>query len=403
MLSWEYPPLVVGGLGRHVEGLARALAAAGHDVRVVTRGECDRPVAERRDGVRIVRAAHDPLDIGFTTESLLAWTQAADHALVRAALPAVRRWHPDVVHAHDWLVAQSAATLGEVTGAPVVTTVHATESGRHGGRLDAPLHRAIDSVERWLVNRSAEVITCSTAMRDEVGQLFGPGSLSVVPNAIDPERWPPVRRAARPGPPDPLCSPGASCTRRACRPSSTRCARCDRHIPGCGSRSPAPGRYEPALRALARRRGVARAIDWLGFVPEGDLPARLAAADVAVVPSWYEPFGIVALEAAAVGTPLVVADTGGLTDLAANGVAAGSFAARDASALATRGRRRARRPGRRPSARRARRAPRPPRLHVAGGRGENGRGLRAGRGRREGAVAGVHAGRQPLLRGDPAE
>jgi glycogen(starch) synthase len=93
MLSWEYPPLVVGGLGRHVDALARELAAAGHDVLVVTRGESPTAVDELRDGVRVRRAAADPIAIDFTTESLLAWTQAAEHSLVRAAVASLARWN----------------------------------------------------------------------------------------------------------------------------------------------------------------------------------------------------------------------------------------------------------------------------------------------------------------------
>ncbi len=191
MLSWEYPPLVVGGLGRHVEALARELAAAGHDVRVVTRGSPGSPGAEVRDGVRVRRTAADPIAIGFTTESLLAWAQAADHALIRAALPVVRRWRPDVVHAHDWLVAQSGVTLAQVTGAALVATIHATEAGRHQGRLPTPLNVAIDSVERWLTHQAAAVVTCSQAMHDEVRRQFelSGESLTVVPNGIDPARW----------------------------------------------------------------------------------------------------------------------------------------------------------------------------------------------------------------------
>ncbi|MBN9618929.1 MAG: glycogen/starch synthase, partial [Actinobacteria bacterium] len=173
MLSWEYPPLVVGGLGRHVEALARELAATGHDVRVVTRGgEAAPSPGEVRDGVRVVRAAADPLAIDFTTETLLAWSQAAEHSLLRAALPLVRRWRPDVIHAHDWLVAQTAVTLAEATRAPLVVTLHATEAGRHQGWLPAPLNRAIHSVERWLARRADEVLTCSETMRDEATRLF---------------------------------------------------------------------------------------------------------------------------------------------------------------------------------------------------------------------------------------
>jgi glycogen(starch) synthase len=93
------------------------------------------------------------------------------------------------------------------------------------------------------------------------------------------------------------------------------------------------GVHEPTLRALARRLRVAKSIDWLGFVSEDELPALFGAADVVVVPSLYEPFGIVALEAAVAGAPLVVAQTGGLRDLAEVGVAGESFPAGDVHAL----------------------------------------------------------------------
>src|SRR4051794_4373764 len=199
MVSWEYPPLVVGGLGRHVEALARQLAHDGHDVRVVTRGDAASGRTDVVAGVRVIRAAADPIAIDFTTETLLAWSQAFEHALLRAALPAVKRWRPDVVHAHDWLVAQSAITLAETTGAPLVATLHATEAGRHQGWLPQPLNRAIDSVERWLAQRAAAVITCSTGMHDEVTRLFGLDAtrVSVVPNGIDALRWRPDAAAVR--------------------------------------------------------------------------------------------------------------------------------------------------------------------------------------------------------------
>jgi len=342
LLTWEYPPLVVGGLGRHVEALARELAAAGHDVRVVTRGDEVTPSDERRDGVRVYRAAADPLAIDFTTESLLAWSQAAEHTLLRAALPLLRRWRPQVVHAHDWLVAQSAITLAQVTGAPLVTTVHATEAGRHQGWLPRPLNAAIHSVERWLAHRSAVVITCSTAMHDEVVRLFelAAEQVAVVPNGIDAARWR-VAGAARAAArarfdgAAPLLvfagrlvhEKGVQTLLDAVRPLRARHPALRLAVAGTGV-------HEQALRAHARNLRIARLVDWLGFVREDSLAALLAAADVAVVPSLYEPFGIVALEAAAAHTPLVVARTGGLADLVSDGVATDSFPAGDSAELA---------------------------------------------------------------------
>jgi glycogen(starch) synthase len=340
LLSWEYPPLVVGGLGRHVEALARELAAAGHDVRVVTRGESDDVIDERRDGVRIRRAAIDPLAIDFTTESLLAWSQASEHTLLRAALPLVRRWKPDVVHAHDWLVAQSAVTLAQATSAPLVTTIHATEAGRSQGWLPKPLNLAIHSVERWLVHRSETVITCSTAMHDEATRLFEvPDShVAVLPNGIDAARWRvpaaarAMTRAQFEGGPLVVFAgrlvheKGVQTLLDAVRPLRASHPAVRLAVAGTGP-------HEAALRARARRLRIARSVDWLGFVVEPDLAALLGAADVVVVPSLYEPFGIVALEAAAAHAPLVVAKTGGLLDLVSDGVATASFAAKDVQAL----------------------------------------------------------------------
>jgi glycogen synthase len=342
MLSWEYPPLVVGGLGRHVEALARALAAAGHDVRVVTRGAEAASRSDVIDGVRVARSALDPLAIDFTTESLLSWSQAAEHALLRAALPVVRRWRPDVVHAHDWLVAQSAVTLAQHTGAPLVATMHATEAGRHDGWLPRPLNLAIHSVERWLARQAAEVITCAGSAADEAVRLFelDPAHVHVISNGIDAARWTVPARAraaarARLAGDGPLLvyagrlvhEKGVQTLLDALRP--LRRAHPQLRLAVAGT-----GYHADELRAQARRLRLGRAVTWLGFVAEDELAAVLAAADAVVVPSRYEPFGIVALEAAIAGAPLAVADTGGLRDLARRGVAATSFPSGDAAALA---------------------------------------------------------------------
>jgi glycogen(starch) synthase len=95
------------------------------------------------------------------------------------------------------------------------------------------------------------------------------------------------------------------------------------------------GNHDRELQAQARRLRIGDAVDWLGFLSGRQLRAVFADADVVVMPSLYEPFGIAALEAAASGTPLVVADTGGLRDLVRAGVATGSFPAADVAGLVT--------------------------------------------------------------------
>ncbi len=338
MLSWEYPPLIVGGLGRHVEALARELAAAGHEVCVVTRGGDEMPDGVY-DGVRVRRAAVDPIDLNFTTESLLAWTQAFEHALIRAALPVVRRWSPDVIHAHDWLVTQSAVTLAQVTGRPIVATIHATEAGRHQGWLPAPQNRAVHSVERWLVHEAARVITCSSFMQDEVSRLFGiaASQIDVVPNGIDADAWQAsaaARRAARTRFADDgplLVFAGRLVHEKGLQTILAALPQLRRTFPGTRLVVAGTGPLADELRAKAR--GLGNAVRWAGFVAADELAALLGAADAAIVPSLYEPFGLVALEAAAAGTPLAVADTGGLADVVEHGVTAVRFSAGDPAAL----------------------------------------------------------------------
>src|ERR1041384_5621961 len=88
MLSWEYPPVVVGGLGRHVHALARHLAEHGHDVTVLCRHEAGTDAATHptedsvRDGVRVIRVAEDPPHLVFERD-LVAWTLAMGHAMIR--------------------------------------------------------------------------------------------------------------------------------------------------------------------------------------------------------------------------------------------------------------------------------------------------------------------------------
>jgi glycogen(starch) synthase len=352
ILSWEYPPVVVGGLGRHVHALATELAAAGHDVAVLSRhpagtDAATHPTADAVvDGVRVVHVAEDPPHLEFGERDLVAWTLAMGHALVRAALTRLGGWRPDVVHAHDWLVAHPAITLADALDTPLVATVHATEAGRHSGWLSHPLNRQIHSVEWWLAQRADALVTCSAAMRAEVAELFDipldtdPGAIAVIHNGIAPRDWHvPARRITTArlrwrthGPL--LLHFGRLEYEKGCQDLIAALPRIRRRHPGTRLVVAGIGSQRPLLEDLARERRVRRSVGFVGHLPDDDLAALLRVVDAVVLPSRYEPFGIVALEAAAAGAPLVASTAGGLGEVVRDGETGTSFAPGDVAGLA---------------------------------------------------------------------
>lgn len=334
LVSWEHPPVVVGGLGRHVHALGAHLAAAGHDVVVL----CRRPMGtdasthpttdEIVDGVRVVAVAEDPLHLVFT-EDLVAWTLAVGHAMLRAGLGL--GWRPDVVHAHDWLVAHPAVALAQHHDVPLVVTVHATEAGRHSGWLSAPLQRHVHSVEWWLVHDADAVIACSRAMADEATQLYSPTvPITVLPNGLD-GRIPVRPRAPEPGR---VLFLGRLEHEKGVQDLLAALPRIRAAHPGSRLVVAGGGTQTAWLHQRARAHRVARAVTWAGPLEPEQIADELARAAVVVVPSRYEPFGIVALEAAAARAPVVASRSGGLAEVVVHGADGLGFAVGDVAGLA---------------------------------------------------------------------
>ncbi|KDE12506.1 glycosyltransferase family 4 protein [Rhodococcus aetherivorans] len=346
IVSWEYPPVVVGGLGRHVHHLATELAAAGHEVVVLSRrptgtdATTHPTISHIAEGVLVVAVAEDPPHFDFG-EDMLAWTLAMGHAMVRAGLSLTKGgigdgWYPDVVHAHDWLVAHPAVALAEFFDVPLVSTLHASEAGRHSGWLSGRVNRQVHSVEWWLANESDRLITCSASMNEEVAALYGPDlpPATVIRNGIDVTAWSYRERAPRSGPPQ-LLFVGRLEYEKGVQDAIAALPRIRRTHPGTTLVVAGEGTQFDWLREQARVHRVARSVTFVGNLDRIELLGWLHRADAIVLPSRYEPFGIIALEAAAAGTPLVASTAGGLGEAVVDGSTGLSFAPGDVAGLAS--------------------------------------------------------------------
>jgi glycogen synthase len=350
IVSWEYPPVVVGGLGRHVHHLATELAGQGHEIVVLTRrptgtDALSHPTTDTTvDQVRIVAVAEDPVEFDFGRD-MMAWTLAMGHSFVRAGLrvlagerhsPDGGGWEPDVVHAHDWLVAHPAIALAEYFDVPLVSTIHATEAGRHSGWVSGPTNRQVHSVEWWLARESDSLITCSASMRDEVTRLFGPEipDVSVIHNGIDIRTWPFAARGPAAGPPE-LLFAGRLEYEKGVQDLLAALPRIRRTHPGTTLTVAGTGTQAEWLTDQARRHRVTKAVRFLGAVDHDGLVGLMHRCAAIVLPSRYEPFGIVALEAAATGAPLVVSTAGGLGEAVSDPTTGLTFHPGDVAGIAS--------------------------------------------------------------------
>jgi glycogen synthase len=322
ILSWEYPPLIEGGLARHVRKLAEQLVAVEDvEVHVLTRGDERMPAEDELDGVFVhrVREPRRPRDLG----EFVTWVEHMNADMLAAGVELGDRFDFDLVHGHDWLVAVAGDHLANRFRCPLVVTIHATEYGRHQGWVDKHPQSHIHGVERWMANRADRVITCSHYMRGHVADVYGleESRVTVIPNGIDPLDLQPVDdldklRAQFAAPEERLVvlvgrlvyEKGFQLALEALPGLVDRLGDVRFLVAGSGT-------HEQELRRQAEELGLDAHGTFLGWIGDDVLHSLYRIADLCVVPSIYEPFGLVALEAMASGCPCIVADTGGLREI----------------------------------------------------------------------------------------
>jgi glycogen synthase len=326
LLSWEYPPVIEGGLARHVRKLTEGLIRQGVSVDVLTRGvggeaEEGRGLGEEPAGVRVHRVPEPswPRDL----DRFVAWVEQMNGDMLAAGEALAEETRYDVVHGHDWLVAKASAALAERTGAPYVTTIHATEHGRHQGWVQEEPQSHIHAVERWMARRADAVIVCSYYMRGHVADIFDIDErrIAVIPNGIDPSELRPAGdlrslRAQFAQPREKLVLlVGRLVYEKGFQLALDALPGVLEAVDGVRFLVAGSGTHEHELKAQAERLGLSSHGSFLGWIGDDVLHSLYRIADLCVVPSIYEPFGLVALEAMASGCPCIVADTGGLREV----------------------------------------------------------------------------------------
>jgi len=332
MLSWDVPPRATGGTAAHVAGLASALTAAGHDVVVLT--IADRPAeidATDPTGVRVLRTLVDmpwlpPVEI-------VARAASANHAVAKLGVRLhgdLEGWEPDVVHAHDWRLGWAADTLATRYDVPFVLTMHGTERVRHGGQLPLGPPTDVNSIEWWLAFQADRLISPTRFIVEQLITGFELDEARVVhvPNGIDPSQWrapahpdgttaghdrPPSDRA----PSSLVVSWGRVQYEKGFQVLARAMHGLRPRVPDVRSVIAGRGSYLPELQTQIDVEGVSDIIELPGYLSHAELRSVIHRAGCVVIPSLYEPFGIVALEALAAGAPLIVARTGGLAELIA--------------------------------------------------------------------------------------
>jgi glycogen(starch) synthase len=342
ILSWEYPPLIEGGLARHVRKLAENLASLGVDVHVLTRGREESPPEEERSGVLLhrVREPKRPAELS----EFIAWVEHMNTDMLAAGVELGDRFEFDIVHGHDWLVAVAGDHLAKRFGTPFAVTIHATEYGRHQGWVEKHPQSHIHGIERWMANRAERVIACSAYMRDHVADIYGieEQRITVIPNGIDPADLQPADaiamrrlRAQFAAPHEKLVLlVGRLVYEKGFQIALEAMPRVVSNLSNVRFLVAGSGTHEQELRLQATALGLDEHGSFLGWIGDDVLHTLYRIADLTVVPSIYEPFGLVALEAMASGCPCLVADTGGLREVVPHEEVGLRFRSRDPDSLA---------------------------------------------------------------------
>lgn len=345
MFGWEYPPHNSGGLGVACAGITRSLSKEGVSVLFVLPKKL-RPDDRHADfltldvteslrinpvqfiGVDTALAPYDTEDTYYLRRMGLSedlygsslFAEVVRYGQLARAVAAGN--HFDVIHAHDWLSILAGVEAKKVSGKPLFVHIHATGFDQGGGQhCDSRVY----AIEKYGMEQADVIVAVSGYTKEMIVRQYGinPGKIEVVHNGID---WKPVRVRAEHTPRLPFEKHGRKMVLFVGRLTIQKgadhflkaAARVIQYEPTTMFVIAGAGDMEHQLIREAASLGLTNNILFVGFQRGEDLNDLYKDADLFVLPSVSEPFGLTALEAVSYGAPVLLSKQSGVKEVVAN-------------------------------------------------------------------------------------
>lgn len=316
MLGWEMPPKISGGLSRHCYYLAKEMNEQGNEIYFFLPSK-NAPEESVVDGIKLVKIDYVENRKNYDEE-----VDSIVHSYTESLLKKIPKKKFDLIHAHDWMNVSSAIEIRKKLNIPFIYTMHSSEVDRSGGVVIKGSR--VLQIERSGLTESDAVITVSRHMRDSLVELFKLGSLgkriNVIYNGINlpssKHRKPPAVKLGKGA----VLFVGRLTEQKGVECLLLAAKKIIEKLPDENFYVVGKGHLKESLEKFAYLLGIEKNVTFFGFVPDENLGDYYDACKLVVVPSLYEPFGVVPLEAMSHKKPLIVSRDAGVSELLKNNV-----------------------------------------------------------------------------------
>ncbi|QGQ47271.1 glycosyltransferase family 4 protein [Metabacillus sediminilitoris] len=320
LLTTEYGEHIIGGLGRHVTDLTIEGSKCGITYIVITVSQDNYESYTIENGIHVYRL----LPWQKTSKDFLEYIRNINFRFTQFVLQELD-YTFDLIHAHDWLMGIAANHIKKTLNLPLLSTIHATETGRKLGMIDT-ISKTIIEYESNLIRNSNHIIVCSLYMKNVLKNELScqTNKIEVIPNGIIPSNYQSVlEREEAFKSFSFINSPFILAMGRLVKEKGFHLliqafSEIVDDYPDLYLVIAGVGPYQNELIQLAMDLHIENKIKFPGFVNEQERNTLLSRCEIVVVPSLYEPFGIISLEGMIAAKPVVSFNIGGLAEILAH-------------------------------------------------------------------------------------